>query len=534
MRIELLESRIAPAAVFVNSKTATFLDGDGDAVRVTFSKAILTATNVDDVFIENGNGLEKLDLTAIGAAAKGTNVTLTVTKRAFAGDGHANVGFINAAGIDLGVVSLVKSDLGKIVAGDGKFVDEIFTDPTKKVGAIKTLIVSSLGILGNLTQGGASDFKSVFNGAVGTLLVNLPQGISADLKSEFNGAVGALLVNRSVYGAQLEIHGKAGAIGIGGNVYGGSAPGQGSITVDGHVNIVSIGGDLIGGSGAKTGFLRLAGECDSVYIGGSIRGNSGDDSGGIIGSVYRITIGGDIRGGDVTEPGQVLTHSGFIISPTTEVLTVRGSMIAGSNDTATGTSVLNASVAMQTGRLKPSIVTISGSMIGNVGKGGFETSPTIETAASAGQTLPTIGKLTVKGDMIHATVLGGYFNSVPFPVNPGTSLGAITIGGDFIASSIVTCVGKGPDGKFGGGDDTFEPGVAVNPAMVKIAKIASIVIKGNIVGDQTGAGYAIAAEHIAKLTVGGAVIPLIVGKSNDALSIGFGANVFIEEVSRSA
>ena len=53
--IELLESRIAPAAVFINSSTARCTDADGDSITVKFSKGILTQDNVDEVLIENGN-----------------------------------------------------------------------------------------------------------------------------------------------------------------------------------------------------------------------------------------------------------------------------------------------------------------------------------------------------------------------------------------------------------------------------------------------------------------------------------------------
>jgi hypothetical protein len=42
MSIELLENRIAPAALFLNSKSASFSDSDGDLVTVSFSKPILT------------------------------------------------------------------------------------------------------------------------------------------------------------------------------------------------------------------------------------------------------------------------------------------------------------------------------------------------------------------------------------------------------------------------------------------------------------------------------------------------------------
>src|SRR5262245_35938780 len=49
VRLEPLESRYAPASM-VSSTKLSYRDADGDSVAVTFSKPILNAGNVNDVF----------------------------------------------------------------------------------------------------------------------------------------------------------------------------------------------------------------------------------------------------------------------------------------------------------------------------------------------------------------------------------------------------------------------------------------------------------------------------------------------------
>ena len=119
LRVEVLESRLAPATL-VNPTTVTYKDVDGDLVTVEISQPLFNSGTINNVFLfdsgsVNGNNaipqqLQKVDLTALGSAA--SQLSLDVTAQA-----GANVGFINATGIDLTSV-LVAGDLGKIDAGD--------------------------------------------------------------------------------------------------------------------------------------------------------------------------------------------------------------------------------------------------------------------------------------------------------------------------------------------------------------------------------------------------------------------------------
>lgn len=151
--IELLESRIAPAAVFVSSKIATYTDSDGDLVKVSFSKAILTAGNVGSIVVETGNGLDNIDLTAAAldahnvSLAKGATITVAVTS--VVGDGFADVAKITATGIDLGAISMPKSRLVALDCGDDSVDGSGHkVDPTASI-ALPSLKVRAFGAVGS-------------------------------------------------------------------------------------------------------------------------------------------------------------------------------------------------------------------------------------------------------------------------------------------------------------------------------------------------------------------------------------------------
>jgi hypothetical protein len=122
--IETLESRIAPATFL------TFTDVDGDLVKITSSKGILTG---HATFADSGAGQKLLLLDLTDPSFAKTKLSFSV-KRAAHGDGLVNVGKINAAGNDLERV-FVPGDLGEIDAGDGNAVSP----------AIRAFTVYSMG-----------------------------------------------------------------------------------------------------------------------------------------------------------------------------------------------------------------------------------------------------------------------------------------------------------------------------------------------------------------------------------------------------
>ncbi|MGB8168575.1 MAG: hypothetical protein WCF18_13845, partial [Chthoniobacteraceae bacterium] len=161
LRVEPLESRIAPAAVFI------FTDTDGDKVTVKTSLGTddeLAAAGVltFDLAADVPRQLQKIDLSN-NANFAGTDLTVTATRVGPGGDGVTAVGFIDAstsgggAALDLGKIT-IDGDLGRILAGTGAAAT-----------SVKTLAVGSLGLLGTATQAAGGDLRSTLAGALGKL-----------------------------------------------------------------------------------------------------------------------------------------------------------------------------------------------------------------------------------------------------------------------------------------------------------------------------------------------------------------------------
>src|SRR4051812_26240353 len=105
--LEILEQRIAPAAVF------TYTNPDGGTVKITASKGVNAdlagaITTVDSLL---GKIVQKIDF-ASHAVFRGTDLLVE-----FTGAGSADIGAIDAHGFDLGNVT-VPGDVGQIDAGD--------------------------------------------------------------------------------------------------------------------------------------------------------------------------------------------------------------------------------------------------------------------------------------------------------------------------------------------------------------------------------------------------------------------------------
>src|SRR5581483_5141028 len=173
------------------------------------------------------------------------SLTLSVVK-APAGDGLANVGYVNATGHRLGDV-LIPGDLGQIDAGDPA------TGPTP---GLRSLTVRSLGRLGTASQ-----------------------GAGGSLESDVLGPLGALTVTGDIAGATVYVSGSAdgtvGAVRIGGSILGGADPNSGQVQSTGDMGPVTVGGDIVGGTGAISGAIDAGGKLAGLTVGGSLIGGAG-------------------------------------------------------------------------------------------------------------------------------------------------------------------------------------------------------------------------------------------------------------------
>ena len=221
--LELLEARIAPAAVInhvAGTNVSTWTDFDGDLVTFKWTGAIAPqiffhaptngvtdATIVDKITLFNANDA----------------ITVTVKPGLLGGDGHVDLGYINATGVALKSFTATKASVLEFDAGDGTH-------------AIGTFSVASYGTLRSTaftTPGG--DGAGTFNGAVTSFKItgDLDYGeifLGGPGLTNFNGkTVGSVTVGGSLHGDVSQT---------------GTA---GFLVTDGPVGAVKIGGSIIGG-----------------------------------------------------------------------------------------------------------------------------------------------------------------------------------------------------------------------------------------------------------------------------------------------
>lgn len=224
--LELLEDRIAPSSLlFVNGKTATYTDVDGDHVTVSFSKSILSQANLATLLVTTpgglGDQLRTIDLESVAAAAGGAKITVTAKSFHGLGDGYANVGAITATGIDLGMVN-IHGDLGQIQAGADTGAGDI---------ALKGLSVHSMLRFGLST--GAANPNSEIRGSVGAIavasdMVEPTINVDSTLNPVPAYSVAKLTVGGSSQGSLL-VSGSIGPILVRGSLTGGTLSAQGKI-----------------------------------------------------------------------------------------------------------------------------------------------------------------------------------------------------------------------------------------------------------------------------------------------------------------
>ncbi len=269
--IEILESRIAPAAI-------TFTDFDGDLVKITISNG--SAAEITAAAHIAGGQLQELDL-ASNPIFDGANVAIEVAGGA--GNGIAEVGFLNATGRDLGVVKIV-GDLGRIKVGDA-----ITTD-----GSVTQLSVATMGARGTVTQAAGGDLQSAFAGKLGALI-----------------STGSLTrVSILVSGGVFDLDGQIGSIEIGGDLIGGGGERSGTIYAKGAIGTAHIAGDLTGGTGTESGSIITERKLDSITVDGQLLGKGLRSARIFAADVLGFArVTGKIQGGDGDDSGSIASFT---------------------------------------------------------------------------------------------------------------------------------------------------------------------------------------------------------------------------------
>jgi hypothetical protein len=484
--LQTLETRETPATL-VSPTTVTYQDTDGDDVTVRFSKPVLTAANVNTVFQFNqgtvigSNGVEQqlweIDLAGLGGAAKGTAVSVLAARSPIhGGNGMANVGHIDATGIDLGAV-VVDGDLGQINAGD----------VTTTTRGVASLTVQSMGRFGANTQAPGGDLASSIKGAIDRIAV----------KSDFNGA-------RIDTSGGLD--GRVGTIAIGGSIIGGALPSSGLFNVTGDIGSVTVKGNIIGGTSANSGVIYCEGKLGSLTVGGSVIGGTGDQAGTILSQngFGTVKIAGDLIGNGWVSG----TVYAFGAGKTIGSVTIGGSVIGGTKEFS-GTIYSNGSIGP---------VTVRGDL-----RGGFGSNSGLIDTVNGNLGPIVIGRSVIGGSgqdsaqirsphKIASVLIGGSLQG-----GLGIKSGRLESGGDMGSVTV--------RGSILGGDDHDLPGHSDGSgAIFSGGKIQSVTVGGSVVG---GGGYsslgsaAAASGHISStgdagpIRIGG---DLLGGQSTGPLS----------------
>jgi hypothetical protein len=518
--IEPLEQRVAPAAITINSalKTATWTDFDGDLVTLKYSSAVAPAFAKTD----NGLGLivDKITLNANDH----TNAAFSLTVKAAAGgDGRVDLGRIAATDIPLKSWIAPKATLVEIDCGDGN-------------KAIDTFISGSIGAVpsANFNNTGGDD-DSFIQGAVKTFKVQgdiAAAGVSIQVA---NGKIGAVTVTGSLrgdapgtsaYRGYLAVSGNSiASIFIGGSIVGGDSPSAGRLaTANGPTGKVTVLGDIVGGTESLTGHLYVD-DPKSAFIRGNVIGGSNEDSGvAAFGGAGTVTIGGSVVGGSMQRTGYVFAQSAVS-------LTVKGSIFGGMETAATDnqpTGVVQVTGSLKTFVLGGNLVggsfgsgtplSYNGAVLvqGNLGsatiKGSILGHDGAEAIIMAGGIAPAtpgnynaIGKLTVGGSVSFAYIAAGHtINSfgtakrIDVAENPDAGIGSVTVGGDWIHSSLTAGIND-IDTNGAQSTDTRDAGDAA-----RLAVLGPVVIKGGILDNPNALDFSgFLAERIASITAGG-------------------------------
>ena len=515
--IEILESRIAPAAVFFY----TDVDGDHVKVSVTGTKGTNAelATAVEAGLTNFGSGQKavgnphQLGLLTLGSDFAGGSLSITSTPSTdldpvgtttLMGNGFVNVGEINATGIDMASVS-IHGDLGQIIVGSG----------VGKTPGLGSLNVDSMGDFGTST-GSNSMLSRFINGVTSITVAHDVNGVllraeRANSTSTVPTAkIGSIFIGGNLIGGSATDTGEiAAADGIGsvkimGSVIGGSAADTGRIDTNagGNIGSIMIGGDLVGGSATATGVIFSPADIGSVTIKGSVLGGSAITTGGIDGeNIGSVAIGGDLMGTAFSSTSNV-DHAGFVrVQDNIKTVLVGGSLIPGSE---TGGGTLSFSASIQAGQTLGAM-TVLGSIQGTatqtvVISGAGLKAPTKRTQD------PAILSVSVGGSSNYAVIEGGY-DLNGNPVSGDAQIGAVKIGGDMIASDIIAGVKVKTAGTdFGTSTDTTIDVPTTPPVLTDgiLSMIKSIVVGGQIEGTvATGDSFGIEAQLIGPITTGG-------------------------------
>ncbi len=476
-----------------------------------------------NIFGDAGADSGRIETTLVGSTASAIGV-VKIGGSIFGGDGArsgaiASSGDIKSAAVRHDVRGGEGDDSGSIISartlGAVAIKGSLVGGGGEESGAvIGADLIKSVKIAGELRGGGGDE-----SGYIHSVLTLGPVAVGGSVIG------GAGTSSALIYaGSAISVPHLMKSITVGGDLRGGDGVGSASIgTVFGaqgnfadlDIGKVSIKGSLVGGAANSASIT--ANDIGSISVGGSLVGTAAGTANIVASGVLKTAkIGGSIVGG-ATGSG------GYLSAQELGAFSLRGDLRGGGGDLSGGIAVdlagakriaIGGSVESGTGNGSGSI-NIDGPLgslaIGGSVRGTADDPVRILARGTDSQTTPlAIGKLSIRGSATFLQVLGGYGAGGTQVRNADANLGAIIVGGDWVASSIAAGVDDGADNKFGTADDAI--GTLGNDPE-NVSRIASITIKGQLRGTPAGVsatdGFGFVAQEIGKLKIGAVTYPAI-------------------------
>jgi hypothetical protein len=486
--VEVLESRIAPASI-------TFTDVDGISVTISSSKGSAADLQQVAILAAEGSGqeLRELRLSDLPDVFQGAH--LSVIKGTLDDTQFVNIGFINAAGVDLGKVT-IDGDLGRILAGDDNSV----------TAAAKKLTVGSIGVQGLNTQDAGGTLVSKFLGRLGSLT------IKGDFKDASLTVLGVDPDPNENVSTTIDARGDIGDILISGNLIGGATAKTGYIYSKGSIGNITVTGSVLGGGGESSASITSERTMGKVNVGGDVQGGllvASNFSGRIFSAegMGSVTVGGSLKGGDGMESANISTAGGL------GNVTILGDIIGGA-----GLKSGAVGAGGQIGKITIGSTTGGGNITGGAGEqsgsilsaGNMKAVKIFGNIQGGGQTYA--GSITSDGRIasvfVDGSITGG--NGVQSgAIGSSLALGAVNVMGDLVggagnnsgniaSSRSIDSVSIQGSVKGGGGVQSGAIGC--------IARLGPVTIGEDLLGGASAdSGSVLAGQLIARIEIAGSI-----------------------------
>jgi hypothetical protein len=415
----------------------------------------------------------------------------------FVGAGR-NVGSVSVGGSVYGGKGVYSGDIYAAFYADGR-IDKVTVGGSVVGGA-----GGGSGLIG-----GQNEIFSGHKISLGTVVIgkDLVGGSGSSAGQVWTGSLDRLTIKGSLVGGsnfdtgKIEVNApdadnQGAIISILGGVYGGAGQNSGFVYFStAGIDALTIGGSLIGGSGDRSGQV-VTGSLGRLNLHGDVRGGSGPDTGRVIvtGSITSVVVGGSVVGGDVAGAGRIFAS--LDIGQVTIKHDLRG---------ADGTYSGSVGAGVNLGS-----VSVGGSVYGGSGNN----SGNIYAAVSSDGRIDmvTVGGSVVGGAGAISGVIGGIDEPV---IGHKVSLGTVVVNKDLVggngrAGGMVWAYGGSLDrltikGSVVGGSGVYAGAIYVG-TLNAAGQGATIAILGSFYGGNGDySGQFLSLVRVDTLTVGGSL-----------------------------